>query len=325
MDTPLLRVRDLSVDFNTRAGLLHALDRVTFDIGAGEITGIIGESGSGKSVTAQAITGILDTAAILRGGQVRVAGRDVLALSPRALRQWQGTKAAIIFQNPRGALNPIRPVGMQIADVIAAHRPAPKAEIRAQVLAALDQVHLPDPERCLNALPSQLSGGQCQRIAIALALACAPRLLIADEPTTGLDVTTQAAVMGLIRDLARAKGMAVAFITHDLALAAEYCDRLIVMHAGQVVEMAATETILSHPRHPYTAGLLRSVPALNARLDDLHPIAGALPDLTRDDLPPCRFAERCPRRLPICDAGRLDLRPLRLKDDTHLIACRNPL
>ncbi len=322
MTNPLLSVQNLTVDFITRHGTVHVLDDVSFDIGDGEIVGIIGESGSGKSVTAYSIMGILDHAARIRSGEILFQGRNVLGMERSELDRWRGKAASIIFQNPRTALNPIRAVGDQIADVLARHMPAPAAEIRARTIDALKQVRIPDPERRSKAYPFELSGGLCQRIGIAIALACAPRLLIADEPTTGLDVTTQAVIMDLIRNLARERGMSVALITHDVALASEYCDRLIVMHAGHAVEVAPTAEIIAHPRHPYTVQLLRSVPSLVDSIGELQAIRGALPDLRRSDLPFCRFAERCDRRLPVCDAEKLHLGPV---EGRHAVACRNPL
>lgn len=322
MSDPLLSVEDLTVDFITRHGNVQVLDGVSFDIGHGEIVGIIGESGSGKSVTAYAVMGILDRAARVRSGKILFEGRDVLAMTRPDLDDWRGKAASIIFQNPRTALNPIRAVGDQIADVLARHMPAPAAEIRARTITALKQVRIPDPERRNQAYPFELSGGLCQRIGIAMALACAPRLLIADEPTTGLDVTTQAVILDLIRNLARERRMSVALITHDVAMASEYCDRLIIMHAGHVVEVAPTARIIALPRHPYTARLLRSVPSLVDSIANLQAIRGSLPDLRRADLPPCRFAERCDRRLPVCDAEKLRLSHVA---DRHAVACRNPL
>ncbi len=316
----LLSVRDLSVEFRTRTGTVHALDGVSFDIAQGEMLGIVGESGSGKSVTAYALMGLLDAAARLGSGQALFEGRDLLRLSQAELNEIRGRDISIVFQNPRTALNPIRSAGQQIADVLARHDPAPPAEIRRRMLAALRQVRIPDPERRAGAYPFELSGGMCQRIGIAMALACAPRLLVADEPTTGLDVTTQAVVMDLFRDAVRARGVAAILITHDLALASEYCDRIVVMHAGHVVEDAPVEALFAHPRHPYTAKLLASVPSAVDSIDALAPIEGALPDLRRTDLPLCRFAERCDRRAAICDST-----PLRLEGAAHRVACRQPL
>jgi len=316
----LLSVRELSVEFRTRSGTVHALERVSFDIAPGEMLGIVGESGSGKSVTAYALMGLLDAAARVRGGAAIFEGRDLLRLSQSALNELRGRDISIVFQNPRTALNPIRSAGQQIADVLARHDPAPAAEIRRRTLQALRQVRIPDPERRLSAYPFELSGGMCQRIGIAMALACAPRLLVADEPTTGLDVTTQAVVMDLVRDAVRGRGVAAILITHDLALASEYCDRIVVMHAGHVVEDAPVAALFARPLHPYTAKLLASVPSAADSIDALAPIEGALPDLRRADLPFCRFAERCDRRAEVCDSA-----PLALEGGLHRVACRRPL
>ncbi|MEB8387237.1 ABC transporter ATP-binding protein [Rhodobacteraceae bacterium KMM 6894] len=322
MSAPLLSVRDLSVDFRTRGGLVHALDGVSFELNAGETLGIVGESGSGKSVTAFAIMGILERAARVRSGAIHFQGRDVMAMSARDRDLWRGAAASIIFQNPRTALNPIRRVGQQIADVIARHTPDRAPVIREKVLEAMRQVRIPDPEKRMAAYPYELSDGLCQRIGIAAALACNPRLLIADEPTSGLDVTTQAVILDMIRDIARAGNLGAILITHDLALAAQYCDRILVMHAGQVVETAPVGQLFATPRHPYTAGLLGSVPSMVDSVHDLCAIPGSLPDLRRTDLPPCRFAERCTRRLRVCDQPGLALEQV---SEGQFVACRNPL
>lgn len=319
---PILSVRDLSVEFRTRSGVVHALDGVSFDVARGEMVGIVGESGSGKSVTAFAVMRLLDPSARIASGEAIFDGEDMLTLPARRLDELRGRDLSIVFQNPRTALNPIRAVGEQIADVIARHDPGPAATIRKKTLAALRQVHIPDPERRARAFPFELSGGMCQRVGIAAALACKPKLLIADEPTTGLDVTTQAVVMDLFRDAVRAGGASAVLITHDLALASDYCDRIVVMHAGHVVENAPKDELFAHSRHPYTRKLLGSVPSAVDSIDELQPIAGTLPDLRRADLPPCRFSERCERRQPVCDEGRL--RPAPCGPD-HLVACRLPL
>ncbi|MBL8701941.1 MAG: ABC transporter ATP-binding protein [Alphaproteobacteria bacterium] len=318
----LLSVEDLTVTFRTRTGTVHALEGVTFGIAPGEILGIVGESGSGKSVTAYAILGLLDAAARVESGRVGFGGQDLLRLSKAALDDIRGRDISIVFQNPRTALNPIRPVGQQIADVIARHDPGSAATIRDKALAALRQVRIPDPERRLAAFPYELSGGMCQRVGIAMALACAPRLLLADEPTTGLDVTTQAVVMDLVRDSVRQRGVSAVLITHDLALASEYCDRIVVMHAGHVVEDAPVAGLFARPRHPYTAKLLASVPSAVDSVDALSPIDGTLPDLRRADLPPCRFSERCQRRIADCARG-----PIRAVADggDRRVACKVPL
>ncbi len=318
----LLSVADLSVEFRTRSGTVRALERVGFELRAGEILGVVGESGSGKSVTAYAILGLLDAAARVTSGKAEFEGRDLLRLKRWELDEIRGRDAAMTFQNPRAALNPIRSVGAQIADVLARHAPAPSAVIRRKTLEALRSVRIPDPERRSRAFPFELSGGMCQRVGIAIALSCAPRLLIADEPTTGLDVTTQAAIMDLIRDMARKRGIGVILITHDLALAWRYCDRVAVMHAGHVVETAPLEALFARPRHPYTAKLLRSAPSSVDSIDDLEPIEGNLPDLRRLDLPPCRYSERCSRRQAVCDAA--PLLPEAVGED-HFVACRRAL
>jgi peptide/nickel transport system ATP-binding protein len=319
---PLLSVRDLSVEFRTRSGIVRALERVSFDVAPGETVGIVGESGSGKSVTAFALMGLLDAAARVTSGKALFGGQDLLTLGQSALNKLRGAEMSIVFQNPRTALNPIRPVGQQIADVIARHHPGSTNAIRERMLAALRQVRIPDPERRAAAFPHELSGGLCQRIGIAMALACSPRLLIADEPTTGLDVTTQATVMDLFRDAVRSRGVGAVLITHDLALASEYCDRIVVMHAGHVVEDAPAAELFAHPRHPYTGKLLRSVPSSVESIDELMPIEGNLPDLRRADLPPCRFSERCERRQPICDTQGLHATPC---GPDHRVTCRLPL
>jgi oligopeptide/dipeptide ABC transporter ATP-binding protein len=318
----LLSVRDLSVSFRTRSGTVKVLERVSLEVNPGEIVGIVGESGSGKSVTAFSVLGILDHAAKITGGQIHFEGRDVLRMSAAERNAWRGRDASIIFQNPRTALNPIRQVGTQIADVLSRHAPDSASVIRAKVFEALRQVRIPDPEKRSQSYPFELSGGLCQRVGIAIALACSPRLLIADEPTTGLDVTTQAVIMDLIRDLARSRRLGTVLITHDLALASEYCDRIVVMHAGHVVETAPVKELFAHPRHPYTTHLLRSVPSMVNDISELQAVEGSIPDLRRNDLPVCRFAERCERRLHRCDGGILTLD---LVGPQHRVACRNPL
>ena len=320
MSEPLLSVRDLSVSFRTRGARVSAVERLSFDLNPGEMLGIVGESGSGKSVTAMSLLGLLEKNATV-SGEARFNGVDLLSLPERELSDLRGRDLSIVFQNPRTALNPIRRVGEQIADVIARHDPAGAGEIRSRVLAALRQLRVPDPERRAMAYPFELSGGLCQRVGIAIALACAPKLLIADEPTTGLDVTTQAVIMDLFRDLLRERGVATLLITHDLALAAEYCDRILVMHAGHGVETAPVADLFAHPRHPYTAKLLASAPSAVDSIDALQPIAGQLPDLTRPDLPPCRFSARCEIHQPACDAP---FQP-QIFGPRQSVFCRTPL
>ena len=227
----------------------------------------------------------------------------------------------MIFQNPRTALNPIRKVGRQIEDILKRHAAVPGIELKGRAVEALRQVNIPDPERRYHAYPFELSGGMCQRVMIALALACKPALLVADEPTTGLDVTTQAGIMDLIKERAAGQQMATLFITHDLGLAADYCDRIVVMHAGHVVEAAPVEDLFNAPRHPYTAQLIRATPARDSLLDSLSSIPGNLPDLRRQDLPACRFSERCQRVTAQC---REPLPPID-GNAARAVACWHPL
>ncbi|MBV8664782.1 MAG: ABC transporter ATP-binding protein, partial [Hyphomicrobiales bacterium] len=270
----LLSVSDLSLEFQTRSGVVRALGGVGFEARAGEILGLVGESGSGKSATAHAILGLLGASARVTSGKAEFLGRDLLRLKPAELDAIRGRDAAIVFQSASAALNPVRTVGAQIADVIARHAPAPAAIVRAKTLEALRAMRIADPERRIGAFPHELSGGMRQRIGIAVALACKPQLLIADEPTTGLDVTTQAVVMDLIRDQVRQRGLGVVLITHDLALAWRVCNRIAVMHAGQIVETAARDELFARPRHPCSAALLASLPANAGSLDEL---GGATP------------------------------------------------
>ncbi|MCB8876805.1 ABC transporter ATP-binding protein [Acidisoma silvae] len=318
---PLLTVDDLVLDFRTRSGTVHVLDGISLTLERGEILGIVGESGSGKSVLAYAMMGLLDPAARVPRGGIRFAGRNMLTESERALAETRGREIAMIFQSPRTALNPIRRVGTQVQDVLLRHANVSKKEARTRAIEALARVRIPDPERRFDAYPFELSGGLCQRVMIAMAMACNPYLLIADEPTTGLDVTTQAVVMDLIRDQVRSANASVVLITHDLALAGEYCDRIAVIHAGHIVEIGSTEAMLDSPKHPYTARLIGATPGGHESIDDLASIPGSLPDLRRD-LPPCRFIDRCDRKLDRCAVDPL---PAVAIGADHLVRCWNPL
>jgi peptide/nickel transport system ATP-binding protein len=319
---PLLSVEDLSIEFRTRSGTVRAVDHVEFQLRRGEMMAIVGESGSGKSVTAYAIIGILDPAARITSGRIVFGGLDLRQADEAAIAEIRGRDLAIIFQNPRTALNPIRPVGQQIADILLRHGNVTHAQAPERAVEMLAKVRIPDPERRARSYPFELSGGMCQRVMIAMALACEPRLLIADEPTTGLDITTQAVIMDLIAEFASLNRMATLLITHDLGLAAEYSDRITVMHAGQVVETAPTAALFAAPRHPYTAGLIAATPGGAANLDALTAIPGVLPDPRRADLPPCRYAERCVRTATECLS---DLPLLREMGDRRLVACHYPL
>ena len=319
--TAALSVEGLSVEFRTRSGVVRALDNVSFSVAKGETIALVGESGSGKSVTAYAVMGILDPAGRVTAGRAMLGDLDLLSAKPSALAQVRGRQIAMIFQNPRTALNPIRPVGRQIADMLLRHDNVPRKSAPAHAVEMLRAVGITDPARRAKAYPFEMSGGMCQRVMIAIALAAKPSLLLADEPTTGLDVTTQAVIMDLISDLAKELGMATIFITHDLALAGQRAARIVVMHAGHVVENAPTGELFANPRHPYTAELIAATPDAAASLDELAAIPGALPDLRRADLPPCRYSERCPRKIGACAQPLPGAAP----GTAHIVACWNPL
>lgn len=318
---PILDIQNLDVEFRTRSGVVRALENVSLHVHKGEMVGIVGESGSGKSVSALTAMGILDPAGQVTAGTITLGGLDVLNAGEAVLQETRGHEVSMIFQSPRTALNPIRTVGKQIGDVLRRHGTASRQTARAMAVKALTDVRIPDPERRHDAYPFELSGGMCQRIMIAMALSCRPELLIADEPTTGLDVTTQAAIMDLIKEMARERNMATVLITHDLAMAADYCDRIVVMHAGHVVESAPTRDLFDAPRHPYTAKLMKATPRGDGSLDDIESIPGGLPDL-RGALPPCRFSGRCERKEAVCDDGALSFDEV---SPGHFVTCRRPL
>src|SRR6202021_1811771 len=261
-EIPLLDVRDLTVEFATRRGTVRAVQHVNVSVAKGETVGIVGESGSGKSVTSYAVMRILDRAGKIAEGSVMFSGIDVKTATEDQMRDLRGREISMIFQNPRAALNPIRKVGRQIEDVLLQHVQAVPSDAQAKAIDALRKVRIARPEERYHAYPFELSGGMCQRVVIALALACQPQLLIADEPTTGLDVTTQKAVMDLFVELTGQRNMSTILITHDLGLAAAYCDRVVVMEKGHVVETALSANIFAKPEHPYTRKLMRATPRL---------------------------------------------------------------
>ncbi|WP_213772203.1 ABC transporter ATP-binding protein [Bradyrhizobium sp. dw_78] len=274
---PLLDVHDLTVEFATRRGVVKAVQQVNISVAKGETLGIVGESGSGKSVTSYAVMRILDRAGKIAEGSVMFSGIDVRTASESQMRDLRGREISMIFQNPRAALNPIRKVGDQIEDVLRQHEQAAAIDRGEKAIGALEQVRIARPRERYHAYPFELSGGMCQRVVIALALACNPQLLIADEPTTGLDVTTQKAVMDLIVELTKRRGMSTILITHDLGLAAAYCDRVVVMEKGRVVETAKSADIFANPQHAYTRKLMRATPRLGASLRDLLPEEETVP------------------------------------------------
>jgi len=268
---PLLDIKDLTVEFSTRRGIVKAVQHISIEVAKGETLAIVGESGSGKSVTSFAVMRILDRAGRIAEGSVMFSGVDVRAADDARMRDLRGREMSMIFQNPRAALNPIRKVGRQIEDVLRQHAQADSAALTDKAIAMLDQVRIARPRERYHAYPFELSGGMCQRVVIALALACKPQLLIADEPTTGLDVTTQKTVMDLVTELTRERGMSTILITHDLGLAATYCDRVVVMEKGRVVETAQAAKIFKAPAHPYTRKLMRATPRTGVSLRELLP------------------------------------------------------
>ncbi|MCK6548920.1 ABC transporter ATP-binding protein [Myxococcota bacterium] len=317
----LLEVQDLTVTFDTPAGELCAVDRVSFSVARGATVGIVGESGSGKSVAALSLLGLTRHTARAVTGVVRFEGTDLLALSERELARHRGAKLSMVFQDPMASLNPAHRVGAQVAEPLAIHERLPKAELERRVLELFREVGIPDPAERMKAYPHQLSGGLRQRVMIAMALACGPALLVADEPTTALDVTIQAQIVELLDGLRRRRGMSVLLITHDLGLVAELCDRVIVMYAGRIVEEGPTAELLTRPGHPYTAGLLASTPVPGQHVDRLREIPGVVPDLRA--LPPgCRFQDRCPRREERCTREAPAL--VRISDGRS-VACHFPL
>jgi len=297
--SPLLEVHDLSIGFATapaaRSGRppLPTVERLSLQLQPGQTLGLVGESGSGKSLLALAVMGLLPPTARILGGRLRVAGQDLLSATPAQWQQLRRHTLAMVFQNPRQALNPVRPIGLQLQDALQSLAPLSRAQAQAQALALLEQVEIDQAPARLKAYPHELSGGMCQRVLLALALSREPRLLLADEPTTGLDITTQAAILKLLTRLASERHMATLLITHNLAMARQHCSHLAVMHAGQLVETGPAAQVLQHPLHPYTRGLRAATPQRGLALGDLQAMPGSLPDLGRADLPACRFAERC--------------------------------
>ena len=289
---PLLEVRGLRTSFDTPAGVTTVLDGLDLEIGRGEILGLVGESGSGKSVTAYSILRLVRPPGRVDGGEVLLEGRDLLALPEREMRGVRGKEISMIFQDPRGFLDPVARVGSVLREIYRIHEGGSRREAKARALELLRDVGLPAPQRVYRAYPHELSGGMAQRAMIALALACSPKLLIADEPTTALDVTIQIQIVRLLASLRERLGLTILLITHNLSVVAEVCDRVAVMYAGEIVETAPAEEIFARPRHPYTIGLLGARPRISAVEERLSDIGGRVPDL--HDLPSgCRFHPRC--------------------------------
>jgi oligopeptide/dipeptide ABC transporter ATP-binding protein len=300
-DAPLLRVRDLVTTFRTDGGLLRAVDGVSFDVPRGTTVALVGESGCGKSVTALSILRLVaDPPGRIEGGAIELDGRDLLSLPERAMRDVRGNAVSMVFQEPMTSLNPVYSVGWQIAEGYRLHRKKSRREARERALQLLRLVGIPEPETNVDAYPHQLSGGQRQRVMIAMALACEPKLLVADEPTTALDVTIQAQILALLGDLQERFGTSILLITHDLGVVAEHARQVVVMYAGRVVERAAVADLFARPMHPYTRGLLESIPRPGAGpRRRLRAIEGLVPD-PRHPAKGCRFADRCPMRVERC-------------------------
>jgi len=325
--TAVLEVDGLVTEFRTERGTVRAVDGVSFEIPARKTLGVVGESGSGKSVTALSIMRLLSASGRIAAGKVAYAGKDLVSLPAADMRAIRGNRIAMVFQEPMTSLNPVFTVGDQVGEAVRLHQNQNRSQARATAIEMFRKVGIPSPEDRVDAYPHQLSGGMRQRVMIAMALACKPDLLIADEPTTALDVTIQAQILELLKDLQRDLGMSILLITHDLGVVAETCDEVVVMYAGRVVERATTEQLFAAPRHPYTAGLLRSVPSYageqaapvghRARLVE---IPGMVPSL--HELPVgCKFADRCPRVEQDCRDGEPELVQL----GASRVRCHHPL
>ena len=317
----LLDVSGLRTSFHTRDGVVRAVTGVDFHVNRGEVMGLVGESGCGKSVTSLSIMRLIVPPGRIEGGEVIFDGTDLLKLPDREMRRMRGERISMIFQQPTSSLNPVYDVGMQVGEMLELHRKMQRRDARNRALELLQMVGIPDPRRRLDAFPHELSGGMAQRVMIAMALACEPELLIADEPTTALDVTIQAQILDVIRTLQRETNTAMILITHDLGVVAETCDRVAVMYAGEIVEQSDVTTLFAAPKHPYTVGLIGSVPRLGEEREELAVIPGTVPNLI--DLPEaCRFAPRCTSRVEfdveLAEQRHPELREL---DADHAVRC----
>jgi dipeptide transport system ATP-binding protein len=316
----LLEIKNLSVNFPTRAGVVHAVEGVDLTVDEGEVLGIVGESGSGKSVSALAVMGLVASPGVVRADKLSFGGRDLRALSPGERRDITGREVAMIFQEPMTSLNPCFTTGFQIMEALRVHEGGSRAERRRRAIELLDQVGIPDAASRLSAYPHQLSGGMNQRVMIAMAIACNPRLLIADEPTTALDVTIQRQILDLLLDLQKQRGMALILITHNMGVVAETAQRVMVMYAGQVMEDRPASSIFRAPRHPYTAALLDALPERAVGKHRLSAIPGVVPGLS-DRPSGCLFAPRCRYVVDACRAARPPLFP----DEEGGVRCIKPL
>jgi peptide/nickel transport system ATP-binding protein len=308
MPTPLLEVNHLRVEFPTRHGTLVALDDVSFDIAPGEILGVVGESGAGKSLTGASIIGLLEPPGRITGGEIRLEGERIDNLPPQRMRTIRGRRIGAIFQDPLTSLNPLYTVGRQLVETIQTHLPVGAQAARARAIALLKETGIPAAEARFDQYPHQFSGGMRQRVVIALALAAEPQLIVADEPTTALDVSIQAQIITLLKRLTRDHGAAVMLVTHDMGVIAEASDRVAVMYAGRIVEVGPVQQVIHQPAHPYTVGLMGSIPSMDIERAELLQIDGAMPRLNA--IPAgCAFHPRCPRAFARCDHDRPNLMP----------------
>ncbi|HTP23830.1 MAG TPA: ABC transporter ATP-binding protein [Solirubrobacteraceae bacterium] len=320
VSAPLLEVRDLSVNIQSEDGVVHAVDHVSWSVNRGEVLGIVGESGSGKSVSCLSLVGLLPEKRTTVTGSAVFDGVDLLECSEEQLDAIRGGQIAMIFQDPLSSLHPLMSVGAQLLEAIKLHQKMAKAAAKALAIEMLGRVGIPDPARRMNAYPHELSGGMRQRVMIAMALINDPAVLVADEATTALDVTTQAQILDLLRDLCARANSAIVLITHDLGVVAEVCDHVVVMYAGRVAESGTVEAVLERPSHPYTWGLLGSMPSVDAKAARARTIGGTPPSLLN---PPsgCRFHPRCPHAMEVCRAEVPPLHHAPDGDGTHLTAC----
>ena len=316
MTAQLLEVKHLRVEFNTRRGTLVAIDDVSFDIAPGEVLGVVGESGAGKSITGTAIIGLLEPPGRVAGGEILLEGARIDNLSGDEMRKIRGRRIGAIFQDPLTSLNPLYTIGQQLVETIRTHLPMNESQARARAIALLAAVGIPAPERRIDHFPHQFSGGMRQRVVIALALCANPKLIIADEPTTALDVSIQAQIITLLKRLCRDNGTAVMLVTHDMGVIAETADRVAVMYAGRIVEIGPVQEVIHNPQHPYTSGLMASIPALGQEVERLSQIEGSMPRLNA--IPAgCAFNPRCPRVFDRCRVERPNL----MQANQTLAAC----
>jgi peptide/nickel transport system ATP-binding protein len=316
MTTPVLSVRDLRVEFVTRRGVLKAIDGVSFDIGKGEVLGVVGESGAGKSVTGAAVIGLIDPPGRISGGEIRLSGSRIDNLPPEDMRRVRGKRIGMIFQDPLTSLNPLYRVGEQLVETIQTHLDLSASAARRRAIELLAEVGIPAPERRIDGYPHEFSGGMRQRVVIALALCAEPELIIADEPTTALDVSVQAQIIALLERLGREHGTAIMLVTHDMGVIAEAADRVAVMYAGRIAEIGPVREVVQNPLHPYARGLMGAIPTLAHDADRLVQIPGSMPRL--QSIPPgCPFNPRCPHAWERCRVER----PEPIQRDAHKVAC----